>query len=455
MQYSERLSTVLIWFGVVTPALLSLYFIFQFGLNAIFGDEWAFVPLLELFITGENWLQEIPARHNTFIPIFPRLIVLEIAYLTSYNIFYELIVGWMFVGITVFFFWLLVRQTVPEAKWIIIPIAWLTYSFSHYEVALQGYTSIAWNLSMLSIIASIYFLNRIKFSPSSVLPAIIFGFIGTFSHFIVLLIWLIGLLNFRGLLRSRQKTFVIFLIAGITSFILYYIAWNYDITWFGYSPNPGLPNDYHEWINYVLAYLGNGPRIGTYDVGGLDQIHMAMGIGACILSIFVVMNVLCYNNQILRHNHSIKPWLQIALFGLISALVTGIARVNLGPEQALSPRYVLFSNLFLEGTIVLSIIVLMHMIKTSKTKNYRNILRSALVILLILLCINIAIGYVAGWVGGSTWNKDISVGASCLMEFESASDDCLRILFPFGDGVREWAKILQEFCLGPFATKCN
>ena len=167
------------------------------------------------------------------------------------------------------------------------------------------------------------------------------------------------------------------------------------------------------------------------------------------------MNALYYNNQILRHNHSIKPWLQIALFGLISALVTGIARVNLGPEQALSPRYVLFSNLFLEGTIVLSIIVLMHMIKTSKTKNYRNILRSALVILLILLCINIAIGYVAGWVGGSTWNKDISVGASCLMEFESASDDCLRILFPFGDGVREWAKILQEFCLGPFASKCN
>ena len=73
----------------------------------------------------------------------------------------------------------------------------------------------------------------------------------------VSLIWLIGLLNFQGLLRSRQKTFTIFLIVGITSFVLYYIAWNYGITWFGYSPNPGLPNDYHEWINYVLAYLGN------------------------------------------------------------------------------------------------------------------------------------------------------------------------------------------------------
>jgi hypothetical protein len=82
-------------------------------------------------------------------------------------------------------------------------------------------------------------------------------------------------------------------------------------------------------------------------------------------------------------------------------------------------------------------------------------MKCSIVFLLILVSFEVSVGYVYGWIAGSFLHNMFATGTSCLLTFESASDDCLQILYPDAKNLREQAKFLQEFCLGPFASKCK
>jgi len=132
--------SIALWLGAITPPILSLFFIMNFAVPSVFLDEWEIVPYLyEIFGGGDIFSLDITHQHNEHIPIFPRLIILGLASLSSYNIFLELIVGWIFLNLTLIVFWFLLVKTVPESKWLIIPISWLSNSFIQYPVFLLGW----------------------------------------------------------------------------------------------------------------------------------------------------------------------------------------------------------------------------------------------------------------------------------------------------------------------------
>jgi len=370
-QFGNKSYSIFLWIGVSIPSILSLYFIFQFGVTTVINDQWKVVKNLGLLFSGGDWLQAITINLNEHIPFFPQLIMLSTAYFTSYNIFIDILVGWMFLSLTLLVLWLLLRQTIPEAKWIIIPVSWLNYSLAAYSVLLWEFNSIVWHLAIFAGISAFYFLNKIKYSFSSIFLVIFFLIIGTFSIITNLLVWVIGWLSIRDF-KSRS-IFFIYLIAGITISVVYYLGISKLL-----SGERGdvfaLPiKDPISWGSYVIAYLGNSPNLQGIrlwpevfrnNLSSFDPLLFAMSIGATIFAIFIIMNLLYFRFHVGKDlNRNITPWIQIAFFGLMGAIVTGFGRLEFGMIQALAPRYVPLSNLFLEATVVIGCVVFFSVIK--------------------------------------------------------------------------------------------
>jgi len=461
LEKSGHTQSILIILGVCIPAILSLYFITQFGLRTIFLDEWWVVPILEPFFTGENWLPTILVQQNEHIPVFPRLLILITAHFTSFNTFYELFVGWIFLSLTVLIFWLLLCRTFPRERWLIVPIAWMTFTFNQYETMLWGFASIMWHLGIFSVIATIYFLNKIENSPKSIIIVIGLSIIASFSFMIGLLLWFIGILSLRKL-KSNRKLIPIFVIFGIITFVLYFMNWDFIPALEGneerrFAQLETAFKEPHNLAFYILIFLGNGARFLGYDLAGGELLVVTASIGLFILSIFVLM-ILYFR---LKLDETIKskiaPWCQIAVFGLLCAFIVGVGRLDIAVWQSLSSRYILLSTLFIEGTLVMTIVFLLHITRTTKTAQRRKFAKGGIICIFIFLSLFIAGGYIQGWVQGEAFFKQISVvGGNCLLDIDNSNDECLEILNSFDPQiVREKAKILQELCLGPFSTKFN
>ena len=221
-------------------------------------------------------------------------------------------------------------------------------------------------------------------------------------------------------------------------------------------------------IGYVVVYLGNSPNVSSIGLWpeifkpylkSIDPVLFALFIGSIILTIFIIMILLHFRNgtrNISKRN--ITPWIQIAFFSLLSAVVTGIGRLDIGIEQALSPRYVPMSNLFLGATLVIGFIVFFDGIQKAKTSKNKKILKMISIILITFLCLHIALSYIEGWIWGEAWSNDFNSTIPCLLNFETATDECLK-KFTLGDQgpkfVRKHSPVLRDFCLGPFADICK
>ena len=151
----------------------------------------------------------------------------------------------------------------------------------------------------------------------------------------------------------------------------------------------------------------------------------------------------------------LRPWINISVFSFLAGVLIGLGRVDFGVQQALANRYIGISNLFLDGTIVITAIILLQLLKNEKQENRKKILKGVFVVLIIFFCFYIVIGYVGGWIGASIWHEKISRGSDCLLNYKTASDDCLEILYPDANVVKNRAKMLQDLCIGPFEQNCS
>ena len=459
MLLKKKFPNKLIGIGVLVPALLSLYFMTQLGLSTVFLDEWYMVPLLGEFYSGGDPFSILIQPQNEHITFFPKVIILGVAYVTSYNIFVEIFVGWIFLSLTLFVLWRLLNQTVPEARWLIIPMAWLTYSFSQYETMLWGFPSIQWYFTILSVISAIYFLNKINSSSRFLLPALVFGFIGAFSHFIGNLFWIVGLVNFRNKFNFRKILLTIYSIVGISTFILYFVVRNFD----SIVSNPRYYSAFDDptgMIRFILGYLGNPLHLKSSffsSVASPFEVTVAVAVGAFVLSMLIVSSLFfCRSSVRERYSEKLIPWLQISFFAILAAIITAIGRLaRHGEELALASRYVPLGTLFWESTLVITVMMLLFLKQTAKTGRNQNIIKSILIILLILLALSISMSYYNGWINGSNFSSRISNAAPCIVNFESATDKCLGKLAQFPELSREQAKILLEYCLGPLSVRCN
>jgi len=442
---------IVLWVGAIIPAILSIFFIINFDVPTPFWDEWDIVPYLSvIFGGGDVFSLDLTSSLFEHIPIVTRLIILSVASLSFYEIILGKIVGWIFLTMTVIVLWFLLSKTFPEAKWLIIPMSWISYSVIQFNNLLDGWASIHFNSTVFFVVLSLYFLNNSRKSKKSLVSFVVLSFIATYSHLIGFVTWLIGLTYVKIIEKRYFVIIPIFLVLAVFSYLLLFSnEAYYDMAVGEVGVNIGNPIDL---VKYNILFFADSFRISTD-----ENVHVQSSfvVGIIKFSIFASMMLLAYfkiKDQQLIAN--IKPWFNLCLIALFAAIATSIGRVQGGFEQALTNRYIPISNLFLDGLLVITVVIILYVIKNEKQPKWKKIEKVILAIFLILLSLYVADGYVVGWIGGSMYHDQLSEGYDCLLDYQNSSDDCLELLHPDAEIVKSRAKILDDLCLGPFKSDC-
>lgn len=442
----SRLLLILIIIGVSIPALLNLNFVIDYSVNTVRMDSWdsMYDFMKPFFENGKIDFEEMFEQQNENRIFFPHLIMFTIASLTAWNTFYHSLFAWVLLGVIVFLFWNFILKTIPQQKWIIIPTAWLVYSFSTWHSLIFGYSGVMWFLAVTAVLGSLYFQIKMKESYFYIIPVIILAYVSSFSYLLGLLVWPIGILSFIGKFPKKRTLLFIFVIAAIFAFTLYFNGWELNPL----HPDPLLalskPLDYGQ---YFLFYLTNG--LNPVNNLGLDRTDTSSFVSLIIISLFSAMIFLACR---LKERDQLTPWVQIGLMGLLAALVTGIGRLGFGVDSAFASKYYLFSSMFLIGTLGLSTAVFFYSTKNKFKSSIQKSIKIAISGFLILIIFYVYISDVGGWEIGVLHSKNLENATFCFVNYQHATDDCLKRTYPHdAERVRREAPFFKEYNLGPFA----
>ncbi|MBI3632746.1 MAG: hypothetical protein HY226_00485 [Candidatus Vogelbacteria bacterium] len=169
--------------------------------------------------------------------------------------------------------------------------------------------------------------------------------VGTYSLSSGLFIWVVcGVVLLVQ--ESSKKYFLIWAISGLAAIVLYFIGYDKP------SHHPSLLSFIqhpYEYLLYVLVYLGRS--LST-------SLNNSAMIGLLLLTLFVASFIYLASYHPGHLKRSVR-WVAIALYSLLTAATTGLARVGFGVEQGGASRYTTISMLFVLSTIVIVTVAIM------------------------------------------------------------------------------------------------
>jgi hypothetical protein len=212
--------------GFALPIAAYFSFIYHYGVNTIFADQWHNVDLIGHPISfSALWAQH--AEHREF---FPNLIVLLLAHTTHLNVVFEEFLSGIMLCVAIGLFVLADKRYSQSTPWIYYcPVAFLLLSFVQTFSTLFGF-QLAWYLGMLALAGALFFLDSAVLTKWALTAAIIAAVVGSLSVFYGFFIWPIGLL-----VLYRRRCRGAFVFAWIASAAVTAAAFFHNYSWEGVS----------------------------------------------------------------------------------------------------------------------------------------------------------------------------------------------------------------------------
>jgi hypothetical protein len=396
-----------------------------------FGDQWDFIPLLEKSYQGEVSFADLTAQHNEHRLLFPRIIMLSLAHLTSWRISAELytIVLIAIAMFVVFSFQL--RSTIKQYKtsnlvWALPVISLIVFSFNQWENWVWGW-QVQILLSVFSVVSGFVLLSAPDTRRWKFITAVFLGIVAIYSFANGILYWIIGLavLCLKPAHRYTRKNGKWFDL-GIWSISACLVVLSFMINYRAPANHPSMwsfLNQPLEYVQYVFKYIGGalaGPK-GAFWVGA-----------AGILIYILILGWFLYSKLDFQ---IILPYVAISLYSIGSAMLSGIGRIGFGSDQAMSPRYATFSNLFWVVLVVMFFLLIENMesgviegiLRTSRSLN-KTIVYS---ILFIIVGLAVRHSYL-GTFYAIERKTYLTPARTELLKEENQDDELLKRLYPPG-----------------------
>jgi hypothetical protein len=340
MHRRELLWRMVIPLGLIlSPGVLNFLYIYRFGVNVPFWDEWTLVNALRAFEQGDEWLSVIWRPWISHRLFFPQVFLVLLAQLTDWNVIAAMYVSHVLAWLNLLTLWLTYRKTTSCYLWGFVPMAWLLFSLGQWENILWGW-QIAVYLHIFAFLVAVYFL-----AIDHILLAILFGAISSYSFANGLLIWPIGFLLLFVLGRNRLHL-IYWFIAGTLVVALYV-----DNFSFGNTPEPlaaGL-------AFIVVFFLANV----SAPLAGIDLTSSAVVLSAVTsIALFLILLALGWvrwRDEGGLH-FSEAGWIlaSLLLFSLSSSLLITVGRVGFGEiTWAIGPRYVTITTIGISAIYLL------------------------------------------------------------------------------------------------------
>ncbi|MGD0785814.1 MAG: hypothetical protein ABR969_08355 [Sedimentisphaerales bacterium] len=320
--------------AILLPPIFICFFVYKYGITVPFCDQWELVPLLERMYNHTLALADLWSPHNGHRLLFPKILMLFLAYLSNWNIFLELCTN-IVLAIFIFLFLLSILRSTLQIipSWLKIFISLAIFSMGQYENWSCGW-QIQIFLSVLGSVIAIWAVNKWQGKTIGLVIAISAAVLSSYSFNSGLVTWPAVLVVMLMQNKWKLKHIVILILACVATVLLYY--YNYT------TNNPELPSTLfflsHPiiYIRYLLMYLGGSIARSRSFAPILALILFALSLSA-------IFDIWRFDRQKLR---DLAPWFALALYACMAACATGLGRSGYGWQQASSSRYAMVSVLF-------------------------------------------------------------------------------------------------------------
>lgn len=325
--YIQYLYSVLIVALTLLPAANILHIITSTGANNPSNDDLHTVGLVDQILSGgyswKNYFQDtLETRHHSFALLM--LFRLAIVKLTHWNIYAELLVGFIFAVIKVILLYLLIAPiaNIHARRWLWPVLSALVFSTSQISVFTYGTTALQLGLIHIGIIGGILVLSRSKGSWLGIAGMVLGGLVASWSGGGGLLSWpllLAGLILFK----YRRTVHYVIWVCGVALASWPYLAYGlleYPNTLMGLTL---------EKIKTVVTAIGY-PFLNQIGFGGLAENNLGLLIGLFGL----LLAGIGVSLRIITGTHTQERALLSVLmigWGLLSAIQTAISRTYLAP----------------------------------------------------------------------------------------------------------------------------
>jgi len=441
---NSRNLTVCLLISAIPLAIL-IYMLVVYSVDIPFWDEWELTHFLDASFKGVLTFGNLWAQHNEHRILFPKIILLVIARLTGWNIYYE--EGFnVLVGMGIFS--VLAAQIIKTSKtikrpglvWAIPIVSLIVFSLAQDFNYIYGW-QVSLLLGTLTSIACIVQLSNPVFKWWRFISAILICLVGTYSFAGAIVCWPIG----AGLLlmsRERDKrrlSLAIWLAVGIVAIAAYMHGYQRPIG----SP-PLLSGIAHPlaFLNYFFTYLGA--------IAGYTEVSAAITGLLCLAAIPLLIR------HIVKQRFAVMgdmlPYIGIALYSLMNGMITAMGRVGFGNAQALSARYITISFPLWVCVVVLLMIVASRQVdEVTKKRQEPQRANKSVVIPLCVLLVTFLIASNSGrgveYFIESHWF--LNVGRNHILNIFSdpdinPDDSILERLYPDPKAVLNFSKILHD-----------
>ncbi|MDX2195084.1 MAG: hypothetical protein NW207_01595 [Cytophagales bacterium] len=311
----------------------------NFGFFFPFWDQWELLRYIVNLKNGTIEWHTLWAQHNEHRIFFPRIIMLGIAWATHWNHAYELALN-VALGTSIFFVLLYIHSKYTHHDMIThicssVILLCLCFSLLQSENWTWGWQNQIF-FSVLCAIATFYLITHTS-SDTHLCMSIFTSFMGTFSFANGILIWPVSI--FILILNRRINHAVMFFIAFALTAWLYYHDY---VSPQGHGHFWAFLSIFEVYIKYVLVYLGSP----VLPINELTRLIFGI-VGLCIFIYLCLISIMkkYYQNPLFLFG------VCLCMFGICSAMVTGIGRCAFGVIQSESSRYTTIANTLWYGLL--------------------------------------------------------------------------------------------------------
>jgi hypothetical protein len=338
----------IMFFVTILPAIFLGYLVLENSVNIPYMDDWDTPGLILTTSQGQllpvaDWF----AQHNESRPLFPRLIFTILAYLTGWDLRYQMLLSFLVACLIAFNIFYISHKTVkasPVKLLFLNSLANLLIFSPVTDNWLWGIQAIVFiPMACITTYAAIYYSN-LK-DTVKLLTGMALATVSTFSYSSGIAMWVVTIPflflshGYSRPSRKRKKWFVGVWLAGFLANASLYF-YNYHKP--GYHPNfLEAAIEPFKALGFFFAFLGS--PLGFSNII-ISRLILSQVIGFILVLLFVLVCVYLFK---FRQNHSLftrmTPGLVIASYTLLSGLMATAGRVGSGVETALALRYITFS----------------------------------------------------------------------------------------------------------------
>ena len=432
---------ILIVILCILPAFTGFLYVYFFGVNVPFWDQWEFIPLFEKINSWTLNFQDLFSQHNEHRIFFPRIIMLIIACVTKYNTKWEMYFTEILLCINLIICFLVIKKEVniniKSIPYCFLPVPYLIFTLRQHENMLWGF-QIGFVIVLTMSLITFYFIlrlverehikNRYLYMFSSLTAAVI----ASFSSIMGLFVWPTVILQILiSQINRRNKIYysLIWTATGITVWIIYFI--NYH--------KPGHHPDIFIFLHNPYVFLRYFfTCIGTTLFWSKETAFIG---GSIIFFIFLITLLYLYKNKRLEHN---TFWVGAMVFSFLTILSISAGRCGFGIEQAMTSRYVTFS---------IFIVISLYAILIDVTMREKQIfIKSLFFLLVFMILLSIPYSYKLGWETGNKEKHNREYLAFILATIDSQPEENIKKIYAGTKEVKERAIILKKMKWSVFSN---